>query len=346
MLQRMPAASSPTAADAGQDTPQRASPPAASPCDLCGGRDAAELAASDRSGQPLRTVICRNCGLVYTDPIPSEETLKKFYAQDYRMRYKGSFAPSLKHVYRAGRVAAQRIEDLRELLQPDSVIIDVGSGGGEFVYLLRLSGFDARGVQPDDGYARYSRDELGISVHLGSALDVELAPECCHVVTLYHSLEHLGSPSRVLARVRRWLRPGGRLLVEVPNVEAVCQFPSRRFHQAHLYNFNSACLRELGRKTGFALQRISLSSDGGNITAVFRKDAHPIDATRGIPGNCERIMRVIETHSLLRHFASRHPYRRPLTKLLRMVEERRAARMFSGGKEVLARISRQAQLRG
>ena len=49
---------------------------------------------------------------------------------------------------------------------------------------------------------------------------------------------------------------------------------------------------------------------------------------------------------LLRHFASRHPYRRPWTKLLRMVEERRAARMFSEGKEVLARISRQAQLRG
>lgn len=346
MLQRMLAAMNPTAADAGQGASPQVLPPAAAPCDLCGGRDVVELAASDRSGQPLRTVICRKCGLVYTDPIPSEETLKRFYSQDYRMRYKGRSAPSLKHVYRAGRLAVQRIEGLKELLEPDSVIIDVGSGGGEFVYLLRLSGFDAQGVQPDDGYARYSREELGVSVHLGSALEIELASECCHVVTLYHSLEHTGAPSRVLAHVRRWLRPGGRLLVEVPNVEAVCQFPGRRFHHAHLYNFNSACLRELGRKTGFALHRLSLSSDGGNITAVFRKDTNTIDATRGIPGNYERIMRVIETHSLLRHFTSRHPYRRPLTKLVHLVEEKRATRMAGGGKEILARISHQAQLRG
>ena len=324
-----------TATHASQGSSPPVTVPTVAPCDLCGGRDAAEVAASDRGGQPLRTVICRNCGLVYTDPIPPEESLERFYSQDYRVHYKGSYAPSLKHVYRAGRLAVQRIQRLQGLLEPDSVIIDVGSGGGEFVYLLRLSGFEAQGVQPDDGYARYSRDELGVPVHLGSALEIELASECCHVVTLYHSLEHMGAPSRVLAHVRRWLRPGGWLLVEVPNVEATCQSPGNRFHQAHLYNFNSACLRELGKKTGFALQRTELSADGGNVTAVFRKDASASETTRGIPGNYERIMHVIEAHSLLRHFTSRYPYWRPLSKLIRFVEEKLATRRFRRGREVL-----------
>ena len=324
-----------TATHASQGSSPPVTVPPVAPCDLCGGRDAAEVAASDRGGQPLRTVICRNCGLVYTDPIPPEESLERFYSQDYRVHYKGSYAPSLKHVYRAGRLAVQRIQRLQGLLEPDSVIIDVGSGGGEFVYLLRLSGFEAQGVQPDDGYARYSRDELGVPVHLGSALEIELASECCHVVTLYHSLEHMGAPSRVLAHVRRWLRPGGWLLVEVPNVEATCQSPGNRFHQAHLYNFNSACLRELGKKTGFALQRTELSADGGNVTAVFRKDADASETTRGIPGNYERIMHVIEAHSLLRHFTSRYPYWRPLSKLFRFAEEKLATRRFRRGREVL-----------
>ena len=324
-----------TATQASQGSASPVPVPTVAPCDLCGSRDAAEVAASDRGGQPLRTVICRNCGLVYTDPIPPEESLERFYSQDYRVHYKGSYAPSLKHVYRAGRLAVQRIQRLKGLLEPDSVIIDVGSGGGEFVYLLRLSGFEAQGVQPDDGYARYSQDELGVPVHLGSALEIELASECCHVVTLYHSLEHMGAPSRVLAHVRRWLRPGGWLLVEVPNVEATCQSPGNRFHQAHLYNFNSACLRELGKKTGFALQRTELSKDGGNVTAVFRKDADASETTRGIPGNYERIMHVIEAHSLLRHFTSRYPYWRPLSKLFRFAVEKLATRRFQRGREVL-----------
>ena len=43
----------------------------------------------------------------------------------------------------------------------------------------------------------------------------------------------------------------GVLLIEVPNVEAVCIAPAHRFHFAHFYNFNRAALEALGRKAGF-----------------------------------------------------------------------------------------------
>ena len=173
-----------------------------SPCNLCGAREAQEVARLDRHGKPLRTVICRKCGLVWSDPVPTEETLKQFYAEEYRLQYKGISRPTSEHVYRAGRVAARRFLHLKQLLRPGSVVVDVGSGGGEFVYLMRRLDFDARGVQPHEGYARYAQEELGIPVHLGFVREVRLPPASCHLVTLYHALEHMASPSEVLEHVR------------------------------------------------------------------------------------------------------------------------------------------------
>ena len=305
-----------------------------SPCDLCGAREVEEVAAVDRRRRPLRTVICRRCGLVWTDPIPGEEALRQFYSHQYRLQYKGVYRPTLQHVYRGGKVAAQRTQQLKKLLKPGSVTVDVGSGGGELVYLLRLLGFDAQGVQPQEGYARYSQEELGVPVHPGFVQEIELPPQCCHLVTLYHALEHMATPSMVLEQVRRWLRPQGWLVIEVPNVEATCQSPGHRFHQAHLYSFNPASLQRLGRKAGFGLHQTDISPDGGNVTVVFGKETGgPVPAE--IPGNCERILRIIKGHTLFKHFTSPHPYTRPLRKLLRSVEEKRVTRQFSSGKALL-----------
>ena len=311
-----------------------------SPCDLCGAREAEEVARLDRHGQPLQTVICRKCGLVWTDPVPTREALRKFYSEEYRLQYKGISRPTLKHVYRAGNVAAHRFQHLKGLLKPGSVIVDVGSGGGEFVYLMRRLDFDAQGVQPHEGYARYSQEELGIPVHLGFVGEIQLPPESCHMVTLYHALEHMASPSAVLEHVRGWLEPRGWLVIEVPNVEATCQSPGHRFHQAHLYSFNAASLQLLGGKTGFRPHRTDLSPDGGNIAAVFAKETPEMSRT-DIPGNCERVMGIVRGHTLLGHFASSHPYARPLKKLWQRLKETRATRRFHSGRELLDSIRSQ-----
>jgi len=310
------------------------------PCNLCGAKDVEVLGRKGREGEPLRTVICRGCGLVWSDPPPIEP--RRYYEEEYRKDYKRAEAPRPVHVYRAGRVALDRWRRMEKWVPRTARLLDIGSGGGEFVYLTTQLGLRSTGIEPNRGYARYSIREYGIDVREGFVSDWQFGEGEFDAAAMWHVLEHMQDPASVFARVRRWLKPGGVLVVEVPNVEAVCMAPSHRFHRAHLYNFNTETLAALGRKNGFVAETVELSSDGGNITAVFRAASSSQTGSPG-PENCRRILTTIHSHTWWTHYLSRWPYTRPVRKLLNALEERRATNSSARGGELLDSLFRRAR---
>jgi SAM-dependent methyltransferase len=311
-------------------------------CELCHSTHFTEVASKDRDGQPLRSVICENCGLVFSDPRPNSIQIDDFYREGYRMAYKQAWQPRLKHTYRAGKVAQGRLRHLMPLLAPGSSVLDFGSGGGELVFILRELGHEARGIEPNIGYAEYSRDVLGIPVQIGGFAEARVEPRSLDLVTLFHVAEHLEHPVHALKIVAGWLREGGQLLVEVPNVESRCIWPSSRFHQAHLYNFNPATLAQAGRRAGLKVTSTFTSEDGGNVICVFEKPELVEDATPApLPGNAQRVLRILHSHTVLTHALTAHPYVRPLNKIRRQWHERHALSRFSDGKTLLRSISRE-----
>ena len=223
------------------------------PCDLCGSTDVEEICAVDRHGGDLRTVICRRCGLVWTDPRPSAAAVRDYYVDGYRLELRGARQPRRNLVYRAANGAIDRYRNLKPILTPGCRVLDIGAGSGEFVYVLRAAGYDASGIEPDDGYASFAAQSLNAPVSHGFYQDVQVPETSQDVVTMFHVLEHLESPFDALTRARQWLAPGGRLLVEVPNFEARCLFPRARYQRAHFHNFNGPALEMLGRKAGYTV---------------------------------------------------------------------------------------------
>lgn len=303
------------------------------PCNLCGSTDIDELCLSDRHRNYLRTVICKKCGLVWTDPRP-EDNQREYYSKKYRIDYKGTYKPKLKHVYRAGKVAIDRYEGLKEFLSQGDAVLDVGSGGGEFIYVLDALGYDAKGIEPNEGYAIYSRNELGLDIYNNFIQDVELPENAFRLITMYHVLEHMEDPFSILSKSNKYIREDGFLLIEVPNVEATCQSPMHRFHKAHLYNFNSVTLESLGKKAGYKVYKTTLSSDGGNITMIFKKAASIEGAPSVIGGNYEKIKSIIGKHTSISHYFSHYPYSRVLKKTFKYLDEMIMTRKFSRRKEI------------
>lgn len=307
---------------------------AEAPCNLCGGRAVTVLAHRSRSGAPLRTVACRRCGLVWSDPRPHD--VRHFYETDYRLTYKRAYQPKPKHVLRAGGVALSRMEKIRPYLRSRMRVLDVGSGGGEFAYLLRSLGHDVCGVEPNRGYADYSANQYGLDVVRGFVTDVDLPSTHYDLITIWHVLEHTEDPLTVIKRLAGALRPDGVLVVEVPNVEATCQSPASTFHEAHLYNFNAATLGLLAAKCGLYTRSMSVASDGGNLTALFTP--LPVADGTALPGNHDRISSVVSRHTPLPHYASLHPYRRFVKRMIRGASEWIASRRAGGARESLDRL--------
>ena len=295
------------------------------------------IGTRDRDSRPLRTTICRHCGLVWSNPRPQQEDVRRYYSREYRLHYKGHSTPSLRHVARSGRGALNRYGVLRPYLSKGHRILDAGAGSGEVVYVLRRFGLDAVGLEPDEEYARHARESLGVPVVTGFVQDAAFPLHSFNVVTMYHALEHVENPLAVLCRLRCWVADDGVLVVEVPNVEATCISPDRRYHFAHFYNFSDATLEALGRRAGFEPTRTTTSPDGGNLISVFK-------AVKGAPveqSDCSayaRVVEVVRNHTSAKYYASRYPYIGPLNRLRTSIVDRMATFGCTAPRQVLDKL--------
>jgi hypothetical protein len=142
------------------------------PCNLCHSSAVYILSLKDRKGEDLRTVICKKCGLIWSDPRPHEETIREFYSNEYRQEYKGITRPKKKHLYRDAREAMKRYRFIENLLAKEVSLLDIGAGNGVFVYCLRRLGFNAEGIGPDKNHSRYAREVLDVPVKTRFAADI------------------------------------------------------------------------------------------------------------------------------------------------------------------------------
>jgi SAM-dependent methyltransferase len=294
-----------------------------------------ELSLRDRDGRALRTTVCRACGLVWSNPRPSEDEVRRYYSREYRLDYKGHATPSLRHIARSGRGALNRCRDVTPFLKRGDRVLDAGAGGGEVVYVLRKLGFDAMGLEPDEHYAKHARETLGVPVETGFVQDRVFPPGRFDAITMYHALEHVEDPVGILTALRGWLPEGGRLLIEVPNVEATCIHPKHRFHFAHFYNFNQATLEAAGRRAGFEPEHTSTPPDGGNLITVFTAVTLRASAPVSLPGNYDRVSRIVRGHTAAGYYLSASPYAGPLGRLRAFLKDRAATRGRATARAVL-----------
>lgn len=198
--------------------------------------------------------FCSKCGVSFTNPIPSLEGMERYYPKAYYGEVSSRRFPWWVEILQK-RLYSSRVGVFSARVIPGSVI-DIGCGKGFLLNEFKQRGWKVQGVELSEWAARHAREKFGIEVHVGALSSAPIEPGTMDAAVLWHVLEHTDQPGEVLSEANRLLKPGGYLLLGVPNwgsPEARIS-KSRWFHldvPRHLAHFTEKSLGKLLESNGF-----------------------------------------------------------------------------------------------
>ena len=190
--------------------------------------------------------------------MPSREEVRGFYPEQYYGEPGTKFQPLVERLVRV--VGERHISFLTRLLAPGARVLDLGCGRGVILGPLADRGYEVHGVEINAEAARGADPRAEIRI-ASSLSDAGYEAAFFDEVVIWHVLEHIDDPRGTLEEVARILRPGGRLIVAVPNFSsAQARWTGAAwFHldlPRHLYHFPLAALEELLKSAGFAIESV------------------------------------------------------------------------------------------
>lgn len=207
-------------------------------CALCGANNFSTCAQG--YDYELRTcrnewtfVKCASCGHVWLNPRPAVAELsviypKHYYAYDYESRINplARWGKEKLDARKLGKILAHGSHAPKSFL-------DVGCGSGRYLRAMAARGLqrsDIHGLELDQGVVDALKHE-GFNVECARVEDASMPTESIDLATMFHVIEHVDAPDRVVRRIAEWLTPGGMLAIETPNLDSLDQ----RMFAEHLW---------------------------------------------------------------------------------------------------------------
>jgi SAM-dependent methyltransferase len=223
------------------------------------GATTAHAVGTFESGHTL--VQCDGCGVQALHPQPGDAELAAAYSREYYGLTRRKFiAPiaAMVGAFQDGR--ARRVSRLVGH-EGSRRILDVGCGNGGFLMQMKRRGFEVEGTEWTADAAARIPHAADFPIHVGDLIEMNLSPQSFDAVTLWHVFEHLRQPRETLARIHSLLKPGGVLLMSMPNVESAQaqRYGTHWFHHdppRHLFGFGPHSITLLLENSGFRVERL------------------------------------------------------------------------------------------
>lgn len=188
---------------------------------------------------------CNKCKLTCSNPIPTETQLKEVYSNYFNYNWYKKVALFKKiQAYKRTKLSISH-------LPKKGTLLDIGSGHGYFIDMMRKHGYDSSGYEPSDSSIISYQNNTYRGTSIGSI------EKRFDLITMWHSLEHVQNPILMLEEISILLKPDGKLIIAVPNFNSIGQDKQKgnwvwlQQPFIHIWHFNPSNLTQLLKKTNF-----------------------------------------------------------------------------------------------
>jgi len=248
--------------------------------------------------QPRAFFYCEVCDVRYQYPGLTPEEEARFYAAEFegfmasRAGNKGGWHKAEDHIIANEPTRQRRMKYLAPHLDEHSRVLEVGCSSGFMLFPLAEAGHDCTGIEPSGVFSEFVKNR-GLTAYDSLRQMQEVAPDVQFDVILhFFVLEHIADPVAFLEAQLNLLKPGGKIIFEIPNAAdplySVYDIPAfERFYWsvAHPWYFSEDSLHYLLKQIGLPYeilrdQRYDLSN-------------HMVWARDGMPGGMGRFTETL-----------------------------------------------------
>jgi SAM-dependent methyltransferase len=194
---------------------------------------------------------CKECDLVFLNPMFNDEELSKFYPEDDYYAYHQTYDNVASKSPKTNVVLNEKTQEK---------ILDIGCGNGWVLYEYKQKGWRVAGVEPSKVAAKIG-NEQGLNIFNGTLLEAKYPDNEFDFVHSNHSFEHIYNPNEVLNEINRILKPNGKLLIGIPNVKGINSILAKDYWYylgapVHTFNYSPKNITQLLEKHNFRVQEI------------------------------------------------------------------------------------------
>jgi len=233
-------------------------------CRICGCESSRIIAHKLRNGEPGIVYYCNACEYAMLEK--KYEDIERYYDKEYRKKFKDNLnieEPNPEEIYKTRcDFQSDRIEIISKYFDKEKNFLEIGCSAGQFISKIKNDFKEVIGVELAKSCAEYVEKEFGIKVYT-QTFEKQIWEKKLDNIGFFQVLEHIENPETFLKSVYDNLNEGGRIFVEIPNLNDALRslyelsgYEGFFYHEAHLSYFTEKSVSKLLKKIGFKSKRL------------------------------------------------------------------------------------------
>jgi 2-polyprenyl-3-methyl-5-hydroxy-6-metoxy-1,4-benzoquinol methylase len=206
---------------------------------------------------------CSSCSLRFTQDVPNENHIGPYYKSPDYISHTNTDKGFINKTYQ--KVRNYTLQQKAKLVIDQTKaergsILDVGSGTGAFLNVMKQKGWEVKGVEPDEDARKLANKLYNLHVDEPASMD-NIPSSSFDAITLWHVLEHVHQLHDYVEKLKRLLKPKGKIFIAVPNYQSRDSGIYRSYWAAydvprHLYHFSPKSIKTLMQKHGLKIDQM------------------------------------------------------------------------------------------